>query len=201
MPLAAFILGLLSLIVALLALGWNVGAWLMATGRAKCILLVGFNTGDAILFTPVGRNGQRGGDDDVTRITDPRFGPVGQRLLGIEVRNVGRASLVVSGYEAVMEPRSMSIAQRINTLGPALPQSIAPGDSAQWWVEMDQVVAAGHLATATMVNKVTGVHMKITTGLRREVRTKTSLPFSHALPSQVSSSADETTDPEPPAPS
>lgn len=198
MPLAAFILGLLSLTVALLALGWNIGAWLMSTGRARCILLIGVSNGQSIVFSPVGKNG-RVNPADIDRMADQGFRFVGPKLLGVEVHNVGRAPLVVSRYTAVIEPKSLSLSPVADSLGPTLPHSIAPGDSAQWWISMNEIGATATTAAGVLIDEVTGVHMMVSTALRKDVRTKTSLFFGQPPPSQGSSSADETTDPGPSA--
>lgn len=198
MPLAAFILGLLSLTVALLALGWNIGAWLMSAGRARCLLLIGISNGQSIVFAPVEKSGYVD-PERIDRLADQGFGFGGPKLLGVEVHNIGRSPLVVSRYEAVIEPKSVSLSPMAGSLGPALPYSIAPGDSAQWWISMNEIGATAKSATGVLVDEVTGVHMQVTTALRKEVRTKTSLRFGQRRPSQTSSSAAETTEPGPPA--
>lgn len=177
MPLAAFILGLLSLTVALLALGWNIGAWLMSAGRARCFLLIGVSNGSAIVFNQVGSDGQVN-SEAIDLMSGQGFGFGGAKLLGIEVHNIGRAPLVVSSYEAVIDPKSLSLSPMADSMGPTLPYSIPAGDSAKWWIGMDQVAATASTASGTLVDQVTGVHMKVTTALRKEVRTKASLRLS-----------------------
>ena len=108
------------------------------------------------------------------RVAGPGLRERGQ-VLGIEVHNVGRAPLVVTRYEAVMEPKSLSLAPVADAFEFTLPHSMAPGDSAQWWVRMDEVRATAHAATGAVVEQVTGAHMKVTTALRKETRTMTSI--------------------------
>ncbi|MER6970552.1 hypothetical protein ABT304_05815 [Nocardioides sp. NPDC000445] len=170
MPLAAFILGLLSLIVASLALGWNIYAWHRSIGRARCEVTVasGFD------------------EECVERIIRvPAKGHT--EFVGVEVHNVGRAPLVVRDYYVVPdEPpqgrlsRFKSIISREPTFkfrvgitwrrwrfGPDLPFSIDPGTFATWWTPRSKLDEA-----YSDIPETTDVRIRVVMADGREVVTE-----------------------------
>ncbi|WP_406025969.1 hypothetical protein OH802_05820 [Nocardioides sp. NBC_00850] len=161
----ADIIGVLGFALATVSLIWQVAQWFLAVGRARCFLVRAFGTEEVL-------PGVLGVD------------PEGHSsFIGVEVHNIGRAPLVVRYYGVVPEfPPERSLLKRFKfkmgwsgwRYGPDLPHAINAGDSATWWVPLEQV----RDQTSTTVPTVTRVRMRIITAHGRAVMTKDSYELS-----------------------
>lgn len=162
------VLGVLGFGLAALSLTWQVAVWRLAPGRARCLLLHGALNAYGGVSGPVGKDGKpRTADLELSAAQ----GYGGAEVLGIEVHNVGRAPLKVTSYSAVIEGTGISLSPMGDAVGPDLPHTIDPGDSAQWWSHMTSIKEAAWVAYEGRVPTTARAHMKITTAQRQEART------------------------------
>lgn len=120
MELAAFIVALLALVVGMLALGWQIAAWVLDGRRVQAVLRYGARVMGGVVVGPVDRLGK---PLDLTDASVP--GGLGDEVIGVQLSNLSRTSRV----------RVESFAARVDSGAAFDPQGTAIGESLPCWLE------------------------------------------------------------------
>jgi len=166
----ALLVSALSLVLAALALGWQIAQYLLSAGRPKATLLHGLVSSSGAYSGPVRADG-RGFDLDGLR----RQGTSGFEVVGIQVTNHGRAPVIIESVKLLPRGGALSLTPVGERVGPDLPHKLEPGANASWFVDLGH---AGRLAAAAreVLNKqVAGVYMTAHLGTGKTVRTSRTL--------------------------
>lgn len=151
---AADVIGVLGFAVAALSLGWQITAWFMSAGRARCVLASAVGIDDDAVERAIG-----------TRVEGFKS------FIGVEVHNIGRSPLVVRNYGYGLIPQRRLFGRSAPwtfgwDIGPALPHTIPPGDAALWWTPTE--IVRSRLPDGSVIQ------MRIVTAHGRVVRSKNS---------------------------
>lgn len=136
MIVASFIIAALGLLVAALALGWQIAAWLYDGRRVRLQLVHGAVSPSMAVTGKVGRDRQ---PKDLSSAYIPGF--VGRDVVGVAVTNVGRAPVRIDRCTVVPRVGPLSFTSHGNTVGQALPYRLPPGETETWYVDADDVRA------------------------------------------------------------
>lgn len=145
MAVAAFVVSCVGLIVAALALGWQIASWLLDGRRVRVSLVYGLHAGHGAYTAKIKRGGAL---PDVERIR--RQGYDGKAVLGIVVTNVGRATVRIQNYSLGLASGGWSVTPVADGIGPALPFRLPAGESETWYVDVADAPAL--LAAARTVH-------------------------------------------------
>lgn len=136
MTVAAFIVAALGLLVAALALGWQIAAWLYDGRRVRVSLVHGAISSSLAVTGKVERDRQ---PRDLSSSYIPGF--VGREVIGIAVTNVGRAPVRIDRCTVVPRIGALSFTAHGNIVGPDLPYRLPPGETETWFVDATDVRA------------------------------------------------------------
>lgn len=171
MSLAALIVAILSLVVAVSALCWQVVSWQMNGGRVRVQLVHGVVGAGGVVTTPI-RRANRAVDIDALR----GLGWHGPEVLGVVVTNTGRANIQVSG--AALWHQSSRSALSFpggNALSPRLPCTVSPGTTETWYVDLVQGRALVRAMNEAEQLRGRQLQMRVTLGTGRNKTTRGSL--------------------------
>lgn len=173
MSTAALLIAIVSLLVAAMSLGWQIASLALRGRRAKVLLIQGVEGRGGVMTAPVNRNGAP------SRVDTMRSqGWDGPEILAIEVVNIGRAKLTVTGYSirAVGTGMSFSLVGD-GVKGRVLPFRLEPGEAQTWYAEMQDVRALVRSAAA-IGKSATRVNMSVRLGTGQERVTSHSMRVS-----------------------
>lgn len=137
----ALIVACSSLVLAAASLGWQVATWHMDGRRVRVALLHGLVSGGGVYS---GKVEARGHPRDLKPLY--RQGIRGTEVIGVAVTNVGRAPVRIDRISIALAEGGMSYVPINETIGPALPHRLPPGETESWYAEAD---AARALVSAT----------------------------------------------------
>ncbi|MDT9591617.1 hypothetical protein RDV89_00965 [Nocardioides zeae] len=174
MSIAAFVLALCSLVIATASLGWQVSMWLLTAGRPRVRLKHGLASpvGSYLSYVP-----KSGAPADLYALT--RQGISGEEVVAVQVANVGRIPLVITGYSLALEGGTVRYHVHGEAVGPTLPHTIDPGASAMWMAPMERATRLAHASTGVEEHR-NRAFVVVETGLGRAVRTKTAVDLAEA---------------------
>ena len=168
MDLAALLVACLSLVVASLALGWQVAAWHMDGPRVRLRLKQGLAGNGGVASSTVGRGGQL---RDMRTMREQ--GWRGPDLVGVEVTNLGRSRVQVKNTSIGLRRGGMSASfPGGNPWSPPLPHWIEPGTTETWYVELDAAATLVNTTRDVVDKSAGGVHMTVELGNGRTIRTR-----------------------------
>ncbi|MQA79977.1 MAG: phosphoribosylamine--glycine ligase [Streptosporangiales bacterium] len=162
---AALVIAILSLVIAVFSLGWQVAAWLLETGRVRVKLQHGVVGWNGIVVGDVHRDGR---PRDLAPLRSQ--GAEGPEILAIKVTNVGRSHVTVTRYGTRAPKSKNELVPVADVMGPSLPHRLEPGESETWWMNMDGVRALVH-ASKVLAPRERRVDMFVETGLGRTLYT------------------------------
>lgn len=136
MTIAAFVVAALGLLVAAIALGWQIAAWVYDGRRVRVRLVHGALSPNLAVTGKVGRDRQ---PKDLSSSYIPGF--AGQEVIGVAVTNVGRAPVRVDRCTVVPRVGQLSYSAHGKTFGPSLPYRLPPGETESWYVDADDIRA------------------------------------------------------------
>lgn len=166
----ALLISALSLVLAALALGWQIAQYLLSAGRPKATLIHGLVSASEAYSGPVRADG-KGFDLDGLR----RQGMGGFEAVGIQVTNHGRAPVIIESVKLLPRGGVMSLTPVGERVGPDLPHKLEPGANASWFLDLDH---AGTLAAASrevLKERISGVYMTAQLGTGKTIRTRQTL--------------------------
>lgn len=166
----ALLVSALSLILAALALGWQIAQYLLSAGRPKATLLHGLVSSSEAYSGPVRADG-RGFDLDGLR----RQGMSGFEAVGIQVTNHGRAPVIIESVKLLPRGGAMSLTPIGERVGPDLPHKLEPGANASWFLDLGHAVRLAAASREVLKERVTGVYMTAQLGTGKTVRTPQTL--------------------------
>lgn len=165
---AALLVACLSLVVASLALGWQIASWHMDGPRVRLKLKQAVGGNGGIASAIVERNGKL---RDMS--TMRQQGWDGPDLIGVEVTNVGRSRVQVVRTAVELRRGGMTASfPRGNQWSPPLPHWVEPGTTETWFADIDDARALVSTTRDVVDNRAGGVHMSIELGDGRQLRTK-----------------------------
>ena len=152
-----------------MSLGWQIASWTLSGRRAKVRLMHGVAGRGGFAMGAVDRDGAP------KRVNTMRsHGWDGPEVLAIEVINVGRATLTVTGYSIHAVGTGMSYSPIGDRIGRELPFRLEPGEAETWYADMQDARALVH-SLAALGKSATRVNMSVSLGTRQELKTPTSL--------------------------
>jgi len=167
MELAAISIACLSFIVAALALGWQVAAWLLDGPRVRAVLQHGVVGRGGVVVTTVNKDARL---SDMSLMREQ--GWRGPDVIGVAVSNLGRAKVKVTGFGVVLKRGGLSANYPLsNEWSPPLPHWLEPGESATWYAPLQDAHALVDTTRRTVNPRAGGAQMKIQLGSGREVTT------------------------------
>lgn len=162
----------LGVLLGALSLGWQVRTFALSGGRVKVELRVGaaHGSGSHMVTGPI-RPATRGQAEALQSQGYVR--PV----VAVQVRNVGRLAVTVSGWSLVTSPGGTAFSPVGQSMGPPLPHRLEAGAEETWAVETAPIMAMIH-ATASVL-KIPAEQMtvrgRISLGDGRNVETREGL--------------------------
>ncbi len=132
MDVAAFVVACLGFLIAALALGWQIASWVMDGRRVSLRLLHGIAGRSGFAVGPVARDGA---PRDISSLVQEGFR--GPEVVGIEVTNIGRLPVKVTGYGVQAVGTEWSFNPIGDAIGATLPHWLQPGDSETWYATGD----------------------------------------------------------------
>lgn len=140
MEIAALAIAVLSLIIAGLALGWQIAAWALNGPRIRATLQHGaLGRGGAVLST-VGRDSRL---RDMSSMRDQGWD--GPDVIAVAVTNHGRLRAKVTRFGIQLKRGGMSAQYPAsNAWSPGLPYWLEPGESATWYADMQDARALAY---------------------------------------------------------
>jgi hypothetical protein len=169
MDVAAFVIACFGFLVAALALGWQVATWFMDGRRVTLRLLHGRQGHGGFVVGPIGKDGA---PRDIEQLA--REGAQGPEVVGVEVTNVGRLKVKVTGYGAEAAGTGWSFNPIGDAIGQSLPHWLEPGDAETWYVIGDD---ARRILEAPSKRRPRGVRMFANLGTGEKKSTNRVLRF------------------------
>lgn len=171
MSLAALIVAILSLVVAVSALSWQVISWRLNGGRVRAKLVHGIAGRGGVVVAPVARGSSY---KNVEQLRE--HGWHGAEVLGIEVTNTGRANVQVTGF-AFWHPSSKAALSfpAGNALSPQLPCFVEPGTTKAWYADLEDGRAMVRAMNAAEQTRGNTLQMRVTLGTGQAVTASGSL--------------------------
>lgn len=166
----ALLVSALSLVLAALALGWQIAQYLLSAGRPKAKLLHGLVSSTEAYSGPVRADG-RGLDLDGLR----RQNMSGFEAVGIQVTNHGRAPVIVENVKLLPRVGAMSFIPIGERVGPDLPYKLEPGANASWFLGLHHATKLAATSREILNERVSGVYMTAQLGTGKTVRTRQTL--------------------------
>ncbi|NMI00866.1 hypothetical protein [Pseudonocardia acidicola] len=181
MPTAAFVLALISLVVAVAALTWNVVQFLLTGSRPRVLLLVGAITGNGtglVTWPP-----SKGGASNIRHLAEQGMKPT--PALAVKVVNHGRAPLRVERWSVKEEPSGIKYTPLAGGfVGPELPHDLPAGANAIFALDMEVVQRGAYASAATFGTKNASVVVQVELGTGKMLTAKGRLPV--GLPAATS---------------
>jgi hypothetical protein len=168
--LAALIIAIVSLVIAGASASWQVAEYLLTGGRPRATLQHGTMDRGGAYLGEVKRDGRK---LDISTVHAQGLG--GKEVLAVEVVNHGRSQVTVAKYALCTEGGSLSYRPVGDTVGPELPFRLQAGESATWYVDMDDVDALAGSEVEVLKNRPRAAYIEVTLGTGKTVRTKRSL--------------------------
>lgn len=168
MEVAAISIAVLSLVVAALALGWQIAAWRFEGPRLRLTLQHGLYGHGGVVTDAVNRSRKL---RDMSSLREQGWD--GPELVAVEVTNHGRSRAKVARYAIRLKRGGTSVEYPQALLGsPELPHWLEPGESATWYAELRDAVALVQATRASLRRDAGGVFMTVETGTGRRLRTR-----------------------------
>lgn len=166
----ALLVSALSLVLAALALGWQIAQYLLSAGRPKATLLHGLVSHSEAYSGPVSVDG-KGFDLDGLRSQ----GMSGFEAVGIQVTNHGRAAVIIESVKLLPRGGTMSLIPVRERVGPDLPHKLEPGANASWFLDLGHAERLAAASREVIKERVSGVYMTAQLGNGKTVRTRQTL--------------------------
>ena len=166
----AILISSLSLLIAGLALGWQVALYLLSAGRPRAILMQGVLDGGSAITMPVPNNG---GGFDVASLR--RQGFDGAEVIGVEVTNHGRLPVTVEAITLHPRGGKMSVMPVGERIGPDLPHTVAPGTNASWYMPRELAFKLAESSREVLHERVKSVYGRAKLATGKAVDTKNEL--------------------------
>lgn len=166
----ALLVSALSLVLAALALGWQIAQYLLSAGRPKATLLHGLVSASEAYSGPVRADG-KGFDLDGLR----RQGMGGFEAVGIQVTNHGRAPVIIESVKLLPRGGAMSLIPIGERVGPDLPHKLEPGANTSWFLDLDHAVPLTAASREVLKERISGVYMTAQLGTGKTVTTRQTL--------------------------
>lgn len=169
----AIAIAILSIIIAALALGWQIATWALNGPRLRTTLQHGvLGRGSAVVST-VGR-GNKLRDMSSMRAQ----GWDGPDVIAIAVTNHGRLRAKVTKFGIRLKRGGMSAQYpEGNAWSPELPHWLEPGESATWYAELQDAKALVYATRQSLSANAGGVFMTIEIGTGKTLRTRRHVEF------------------------
>lgn len=168
MDVFALAIAILSLVLAALALGWQVAAWAMDGPRVRATLQQGvLGRGGAVVST-VERDGKL---RDMSSMREQ--GWHGPDVVAVLVINHGRTRAKITRFGLQLRRGGMGVNYpQGNAWSPDMPFWLEPGESATWYAELQDAIALVQATRASVRADAGGVFMTVETGTGKTVRTR-----------------------------
>lgn len=172
MDIAALTIAILSLIIAGLALGWQIAAWALDGPRIRATLQHGvLGRGGAVVST-VGRDNKM---RDMSSMREQGWD--GPDVIAVAVTNHGRLRAKVTRFGIHLQRGGMSAQYpEGNAWSPELPHWLDPGESATRYADMQDARALVYASNQLRTN-AGGVFMTVEIGTGKTLRTRRRLEF------------------------
>lgn len=166
----AIILSAVSLVLACLALGWQVALYLLTAGRPKATLMQGVMARSGAYVVPVSRDGQPLNADQLRS-----QGADGPEMIGIQVTNHGRMPISIESVALHTRGGSMTYMPIGDRIGPDLPFKVEPGTNQSWYMPIRNAQALASTSRDIAKEPVTGVYARAHLGTGKSVDTPQTL--------------------------
>lgn len=166
----AILLSSFSLLLAGLALGWQIALYLLSAGRPRATLMQGVMQGSSAYVMPVPKDG-RGFDLPALR----RQGINGLEVIGVQVTHHGRLPVTVESVALHAHGGSATYMPIEERIGPNLPHTVAPGTNASWYMPRAQAHALAESCREVLNEPVKTIYAKAQLATGKAVDTKTAL--------------------------
>ena len=133
MEVTTLIIAVFGAVTGAASLGWGVASYILSGGRVKIELLGGWVGAAGLVTAPL------------TGPLRQPDAPVHEPVLAVRARNLGRLPVVVEGWYVKVGQISLGHVQ--HPANPAVPSTIAPGESETWVAPLAEVVAAAEAAS------------------------------------------------------
>ncbi|MGO2746201.1 phosphoribosylamine--glycine ligase [Microbacterium sp.] len=168
MEVAALAIAILSLVLAGLALGWQVAAWALDGPRLRATLQHGVLGRGGVVVSTVGRNSKL---RDMSSMREQGWN--GPDVIAVLVTNQGRSRAKITRFGIQLQRGGMSVQYpEGNTWSPQLPYWLEPGESATWYAELQDARALMSATRQSVRSDAGGVFMTIETGTGKTLRTR-----------------------------
>lgn len=155
MSVAGFVLGLVGTVLAVIALGWQLGTFLRHRPRPKLTPLVGRLTPDGLVTNDAGSDVREALANAAERPEDT--------IIGVKVVNAGRLAFHVAGWAIRSNADGTSLVPLEKPIaGAEIPHDIPPGGTAVFLTELQH---AQHFAEGT-TSEPTQFVLTVTSGAR-----------------------------------
>lgn len=144
----AILVAVLGVALGSVSLAWQVATWALSAGRLKVTLVIGVQAGTGIVSSPISKNGR----PRTNILQDGRFR--GPPLLAVQVANVGRGPVTVTGYGAKDTGYGLKLQLVADAIGPPLPHRLEPGEGGMWAMPLASAEVLAH--NSDLLKKPTG---------------------------------------------
>lgn len=173
MEVAALTIAILSITIAMLALGWQIATWALDGPRLQAVLLQGVMGHGGPAVAAVGRD-RKPRDFSSMRAQ----GWDGPEVLGVVVTNRGRLRAKVTRFGIHLKRGSLSVQYpESNPWSPNLPYWLEPGESETWYFDIRDARALVETTRQSLYSAAGGVYMTAETGTGKTLRTRRHLEF------------------------
>ena len=160
MDLAAFIIALLSLVIAGSALGWQIAARALDGPRIRATLQQGVLGRGGAVMSIVGRDSKL---RDMSLMREQGWD--GPDVIAVAVTNHGRLRARITRFGIQLKRGGMSVQYPAsNAWSPELPRWLDPGESATWYADMQDVRALVYATRQSLRGDAGGVFMTVEIG-------------------------------------
>lgn len=173
MDIAALAISVLSLIIAGLALGWQIAVWALNGPRIRTVLQHGVIGRGGAVVTTVGRDKKL---RDMSSMREQGWN--GPDVIAVLVTNTGRLRAKITRFGVHLKRSGMSVQYPAgNKWSPELPHWLEPGESATWYVDMQDARALVYATRQTGQTGAGGVFMTVETGTGKTIATPRQIEF------------------------
>lgn len=166
----SLVIASISLLVAGLSLGWQIGQWLLSGGRPKATLLHGVQGRGGVFTGPVEKAGRSRNVEDLRK-----QGFYGPEVVGVQVTNHGRASVAVESVALCSRGGGISYVPNGDLIGPQLPYRLDAGTNETWFVDAELGRSLVAVSRNALQKPTQGVYMTVTLGTGKTIETPTTL--------------------------
>lgn len=170
MAIVSLVIASISLLVAVLSLGWQIGQWLLSGGRPKATLLHGVQGRGGVFTGPVEKAGRSRNVEDLRK-----QGFYGPEIVGVQVTNHGRASVAVESVALCSRGGGISYVPNGDLIGPQLPYRLDAGTNETWFVDAELGRSLVAVSRNSLQKPTQGVYMTVTLGTGKTIETPTTL--------------------------